>query len=69
LFVIEGDRKHLFMVDEPEISLNIKWQRKLSHLLKDLAPNSEIILASHSPSIVYDCPKTLVELVNINDEA
>lgn len=69
LFVIEGDRKNLFMVDEPEISLNIKWQRKLSHLLKDLAPNSEIILASHSPSIVYDCPKTLVELVNINDEA
>ncbi|WP_217951120.1 AAA family ATPase [Granulicatella adiacens] len=68
LFVIEGDRKQLFMVDEPEISLNIKWQRKLSHLLKDLAPNSEIILASHSPSIAHDYPKSLVELVNVNDE-
>lgn len=69
LFVIEGERKHLFMVDEPEISLNIRWQRKLSHLLKDLAPNSEIILASHSPSIVRDYPKSLVELVNVNDES
>ncbi len=48
IFVIEGNRRHLFMVDEPEISLNMLWQRKLLPLLSELAPNAEIIVASHS---------------------
>lgn len=62
IFVIEGDRRHLFMVDEPEISLNLVWQRKLLPLLSELAPNAEIIVASHSPSIAKENSNYLVEL-------
>lgn len=62
IFVIEGDRRHLFMVDEPEISLNMVWQRKLLPLLSELAPNAEIIVASHSPSIAKANSNYLVEL-------
>ncbi len=62
IFVIEGYNRNLFMVDEPEISLNMEWQRKLLPLLSELAPNSEIILASHSPSIAHDNSQCLVEL-------
>mgnify|MGYP005779253465 FL=1 len=50
------------MVDEPEISLNMVWQRKLLPLLNELAPNAEIIVASHSPSITRANSKYLVEL-------
>ena len=62
IFVIEGNRRQLFMVDEPEISLNMIWQRKLLPLLNELAPNAEIIVASHSPSIARANSKYLVEL-------
>ena len=62
IFVIEGNRRHLFMVDEPEISLNMLWQRKLLPLLSELAPNAEIIVASHSPSIAKANSNFLVEL-------
>lgn len=50
------------MVDEPEISLNMIWQRKLLPLLNELATNAEIIVASHSPSIARANSKYLVEL-------
>ena len=62
IFVIEGNTRNLFMVDEPEISLNMLWQRKLLPLLSELAPNAEIIVASHSPSIAKDNSNYLVEL-------
>lgn len=62
IFVIEGNTRNLFMVDEPEISLNMVWQRKLLPLLNELAPNAEIIVASHSPSIAKENSNYLVEL-------
>lgn len=62
IFVIEGNRRHIFMVDEPELSLNMTWQRKLLPLLSELAPNAEIIVASHSPSIARANSNYLVEL-------
>lgn len=62
IFVIEGNRRHVFMVDEPELSLNMVWQRKLLPLLSELAPNAEIIVASHSPSIARANSNYLVEL-------
>ncbi len=62
VFVIEGSKRQLFMVDEPEISLNMKWQKKLLPLLHELAPTAEIIVASHSPSIAHENSQYLVEL-------
>lgn len=62
IFVIEGSNRNLFMVDEPEISLNMTWQKKLLPLLNELAPNAEIIVASHSPSIAHSNSQYLVEL-------
>lgn len=62
IFVIEGSKRQLFMVDEPEISLNMRWQKKLLPLLHELAPNAEIIVASHSPSIAHENSQYLVEL-------
>ena len=64
IFVIEGNRRQLFMVDEPEISLNMIWQRKLLPLLGELAPNAEIIVASHSPSIARANSNYLVGVNN-----
>lgn len=45
------------------MSLNTEWQNKLLSLLKNLVPNTQIIVASHSPFIVNDRTDYLCELV------
>ncbi|MDY8025155.1 AAA family ATPase [Paenibacillus polymyxa] len=62
LFIIEGSKRSFLLIDEPEISLNIKWQRRLLLLLNDLAPDSQIIVASHSPSMSMKNTNFLVEM-------
>lgn len=38
-------------MDEPELSLHISWQDKLLSTIRDLNPNCQLIIATHSPSI------------------
>lgn len=47
------DRKPaVLFADEPEVSLHISWQQVLIDNLRRLNPNCQIILATHSPSII-----------------
>jgi Predicted ATPase len=57
-----NDRNFLF-IDEPEMSLNILWQEQLLPLLTTLVPNTQIIVASHSPFIVNERSDYLSELL------
>ncbi len=47
----------VFLIDEPEISLSMKWQRKLLEILHEFAPNAQIIVATHSPDIANGHPE------------
>lgn len=50
--VLFGTKNRDFLIiDEPEISLNSSWQRNLMSLFLKLAPETQIIVASHSPAI------------------
>lgn len=44
------------MVDEPEISMHVDWQRKLISSMQLLNPNAQLIFATHSPEIMADVP-------------
>ncbi|MDC9728295.1 MAG: AAA family ATPase [Methyloprofundus sp.] len=48
------DKVSLFLFDEPEISLHVKWQHNLIKDLSDLAPDNQFIIATHSPSLVQN---------------
>lgn len=61
LFKCEG-RDFLF-IDEPEMSLNTAWQSEILILLNQLVPETQIIVASHSPYIVEGRTDYLNELV------
>lgn len=52
--LLAKDKATIFLIDEPEISLNIKWQRKLIDSLLDFSENGNIqyIIASHSMEIL-----------------
>jgi predicted ATPase len=42
----------IFVIDEPELSLHVRWQSQLIDALRELRPNGcQIILATHAPEI------------------
>lgn len=55
LTVLVRDNEHcvLFM-DEPEASLHIEWQQKLISMIRELNPNEQIILTTHSPAVIME---------------
>lgn len=60
----------IFVIDEPEISLNVKWQRKfIPALLTCLqGTNSQIILATHSIEILSQYKDYVVTLKNLESD-
>ena len=56
---------HLFIEDEPELSLHIEWQRKILNALLDLNPNAQIIVATHSPEIAGNFAENIVNMKKI----
>ena len=55
LTVLVRDCDHcvLFM-DEPEASLHIEWQQKLIGMIRELNPNVQLILTTHSPAVIME---------------
>ena len=51
--VISSNPNSLIMIDEPELSLHIDWQRKLINFMSEAFPNRRFIFATHSPDILY----------------
>ena len=52
--LVENGEPCALLMDEPEISLHIEWQQKLIQLIRDLNPNAQIILSTHSPALIMD---------------
>lgn len=63
------DKQSIFMIDEPEISLNIKWQRRLLPALRECAGDNPVqyIFATHSFEILAQCRTNTIKL-NGNSE-
>ncbi|OXJ10510.1 AAA family ATPase [Burkholderia sp. HI2500] len=53
----------IYIIDEPELSLHLTWQRRLLEGLNAVKPEeSQIVLATHTPEIVGYAPDKLVIL-------
>lgn len=52
--LVSNGRRWVIVWDEPEISLHIGWQRSLIRTMRELNPNMQLIIATHSPSILYE---------------
>lgn len=44
------------LIDEPELSLHIDWQRSFIQTIRSLNTDCQLILASHSPEVMADIP-------------
>ena len=52
--LVQNQHPHVMLMDEPEISLHIDWQQRLIGLIRELNPNAQIILTTHSPAMIMD---------------
>jgi predicted ATPase len=53
-------RESSMIIDEPEISMHVDWQKDLIHSLRALNPDAQLILATHSPEIMADIPDSKI---------
>lgn len=53
VFLMEK-QPYILLMDEPEISLHIDWQHELINVIRELNPNCQVIISTHSPSIFGD---------------
>ena len=58
----EVETANVFMIDEPELSLHVRWQEKFVDEIAAASKETQFILASHSPSIILDKIDNCVEL-------
>lgn len=56
---------HLFIADEPELSLHIGWQKLVIEELLEMNPNAQIIVATHSPEIAGNYPTNVINMKKI----
>lgn len=59
-------RPALLVIDEPELSLHVKWQEMLLPSLKELNPDLQVIVATHSPEIAATAEPNLIEIGGSN---
>lgn len=65
IFEVDRDSKAIFVVDEPELSLHISWQKQFVKKIRDINPNIQLIFATHAPEIVGGNYDKMVELKKI----
>ena len=45
-------RSHSILIDEPELSMHVDWQKNLIRTMRQLNSEAQLILATHSPEIM-----------------
>ena len=52
--LVQDNQAYALFMDEPEISLHVEWQQRLISLIRNLNPNVQIILTTHSPAVIMN---------------
>ena len=56
-------KSSVFIIDEPELSLHLKWQSIFLERITKISPNTQFIMATHSPEIVGEYVSKCISLV------
>lgn len=69
--LLQRNQESILIMDDPEISMHLDWQRNLIQNIQKMNPNCQIILATHSPGIIMNGWEQLVtnisDLISVND--
>ena len=65
IFKNESNPSGVFIIDEPELSLHIDWQKDFIRYAIEANPNTQLILATHSPDILIGNEKKSILVKSI----
>lgn len=63
--MLSNQQPVIFIADEPELSLHVEWQRLIINAIATLNPNAQVIIATHSPSIIASSRKSVIQMNKI----
>ncbi|MCP4521425.1 MAG: ATP-binding protein [Cytophagales bacterium] len=52
--VLQDGKPTVVLMDEPDLTLHIDWQKKLISYMVELNPNAQLIIATHSPGLIME---------------
>lgn len=58
----------IILIDEPEISLHPRWQRKIINVYENIGENNQLIIATHSPHIIGNVKKEQLRVLKKDKE-
>ena len=50
--LLQDKQPCVLLMDEPEVSLHIEWQQRIISIIREMNPNAQIILTTHSPAVI-----------------
>lgn len=62
IFKVLPAEQPIFIVDEPEMSLHLVWQKNWISSIEELDNNIQLIIATHSPEIVADYRNNMIKI-------
>ncbi|THD39464.1 ATP-binding protein [Enterobacteriaceae bacterium ML5] len=60
--LLQEKKSWVYIADEPELSLHVRWQESLVENLRAINPNAQIIFATHSPDVVSHFGKNVFDM-------
>lgn len=67
--LVEDGAHYVLFLDEPEASLHIEWQQRLISLIREMNPNAQLILTTHSPAVIMEgWMDSVTEVSDITDK-
>lgn len=66
--LLQNKEPHIFLADEPELSLHIAWQKRIIPAVMSLNPNAQVIVATHSPEVASKYRDSIVDMEELIHE-
>ncbi len=63
--LLQKNTPQIYIIDEPELSLHIAWQRELIEGITKLNPNIQLFIATHSPEVVSKYSNSIINMEDI----
>lgn len=62
--IFDESKSKVFIIDEPELSLHLQWQDIFTKSILEVSPETQFILATHSPEIIAGYEHNTVSVNN-----
>jgi energy-coupling factor transporter ATP-binding protein EcfA2 len=64
--LLQRQAPYIFIADEPELSLHVAWQREILPAIKQLNPNAQLIVATHSPEVAGKYSDKIIDMEDLH---